>query len=227
MKYFMDTEFNQEVDPVELISIGIKAEDDRELYAIAQFSREACDTWLHKNVLPILDRQWDIIHPTTICLGGNSTSGVRRRRTERRDLRAEATECGGVDWTPPSNTPPPPGVPHAEIADAITAFVGLDPKPEFWGYFADYDWFLFTRLWGRSGWMKMPRKFPRLCMDLKQYAIHLGVQKLPTPFKPEHHALVDARWTKHAFEFLMTHQHRKPCGCYGATGEHEAPCWMK
>lgn len=34
MRYFFDTEFNEEVDPIDLISIGIIADDGREFYAI-------------------------------------------------------------------------------------------------------------------------------------------------------------------------------------------------
>ena len=35
-----------------------------------------------------------------------------------------------------------------EMAQRIKRFIGYD-SPEFWGYFADYDWVLFCWLFGR------------------------------------------------------------------------------
>src|SRR5262249_54450036 len=89
-----------------------------------------------------------------------------------------------------------------------------DQNPEFWGYFADYDWYLFTRLWG---FMRMPAYFPKLCFDLKQYAYHLGVarDRFPKELQPEHNALVDARWNKKLYDFLSgidLEQRRKSSG---------------
>ena len=60
MKYFLDTEFNEEVDPIEMISIGVVAEDGREFYAINSEYRtnstrwETCHEWVRKNVKPHL-----------------------------------------------------------------------------------------------------------------------------------------------------------------------------
>jgi hypothetical protein len=64
MKYFLDTEFNQEVDPVELISIGIVAEDGREFYRIADFDEKRLDHWLRTHVLPNLELpEFDLSEP--------------------------------------------------------------------------------------------------------------------------------------------------------------------
>jgi hypothetical protein len=56
MKYFLDTEFWDRDNKIDLISIGIVAEDNREYYAInANFPHDECkDLWIKKNVLSLL-----------------------------------------------------------------------------------------------------------------------------------------------------------------------------
>lgn len=39
-------------------------------------------------------------------------------------------------------------------------------QPEFYGYFSDYDWVLFCSLFGRM--IDLPKGFPYYCIDLKQ-----------------------------------------------------------
>lgn len=172
MKYFLDTEFNQTVDPVELISLGIVAEDGREFYGTAAgFREEACDDWLKTNVLPALD----ILPP---------------------NFRFDPMDSSKSRYCPKATL--------SVMRTYLENFIGIDRDIEFWGYYADYDWYLFTRFWG---FMNMPKHFPKLCFDIKQYQHQLegikGKITLPKAFKPEHHALVDARWNKHAYEFLQ------------------------
>jgi hypothetical protein len=60
MKYFLDTEFHEDGRTIDLISIGIAAEDGREYYAISEdFNRTYAygHAWLRENVLPSLP--WD------------------------------------------------------------------------------------------------------------------------------------------------------------------------
>src|SRR5215207_5628685 len=87
---------------------------------------------------------------------------------------------------------------RAELADAIVSFAG--PKPEFWGYYADYDWVVLCQLYGTM--MDLPDGWPMYCRDLKQWCDQLGNPSLPEQGKDEHHALADARWNKRAWEFL-------------------------
>lgn len=57
MRYFYDTEFNEDGHTIDLISIGIAAEDGREFYAVnadADWDRIHDDPWLMKNVVPHL-----------------------------------------------------------------------------------------------------------------------------------------------------------------------------
>ncbi len=91
----------------------------------------------------------------------------------------------------------------SQIADDIKEFCDPDEfgKPEFWGYYADYDWVVFAQMFGTM--MDLPKGFPMYCNDIKQLCFSLGNPKLPQQGKGEHNALADAGWNKKAFEFLM------------------------
>ena len=80
-------------------------------------------------------------------------------------------------------------------------------KPEFWGYYADYDWVCLCQLFGTM--MDLPKGWPMYCRDIKQFCDSLGNPKLPDQGKDEHHALADARRNKRAWEFLILYGHRK------------------
>lgn len=95
-----------------------------------------------------------------------------------------------------------------EIAQKVLAFVGTDPAPVFYGYFADYDWVCFCWLFGTM--MELPKGWPMYCYDLKQLAEefreHTGtdVPAMLQPVGDEHNALVDARFNKRLHEALLT-----------------------
>jgi hypothetical protein len=85
------------------------------------------------------------------------------------------------------------------IALMIRQFVGED-KPQFWGYYADYDWVVFCQTFGAM--IDLPKGWPMYCRDIKQLCDDLGNPELPKQGKGEHNALADARWNKVAHEFL-------------------------
>ncbi|AYN57938.1 Rnase H [Arthrobacter phage Faja] len=63
MKYFYDTEFHEDGRTIDVISIGIIAEDGREYYAVnrdADWNRIGAHPWLMANVVPHLPpmRDW-------------------------------------------------------------------------------------------------------------------------------------------------------------------------
>lgn len=99
-----------------------------------------------------------------------------------------------------------------EIRDGLLAFVNEGGRPpEFWAYFADYDWVVLCQLFGRM--VDLPKGWPQLCLDLKQEMIRLGVKReeLPHPegFGPAHNALNDARWCRAAWHVLATIEHSR------------------
>lgn len=99
--------------------------------------------------------------------------------------------------------------PKAQIAKDIVEVVGA--RPEFWAYYADYDWIVMCQLYGTM--MDLPEHWPRYCNDLKQEMARLGVtrddiehgieqeQQLIEPAHHreqliEHHAMDDAKWCR-------------------------------
>jgi hypothetical protein len=154
MRYFLDTEFDDNGRTIELISIGIVGEDGREFYRISnEFDPEACNPWVKQNVL-------------------NQLTGPRHARSE--------------------------------IRDGIKAFISGDSLPDFWGYFADYDWVVFCQLFGTM--LSLPAGWPNMCMDVKQLAIHMGmphINKIVPPPDDAHNALSDAKWTMEMYKKLV------------------------
>jgi hypothetical protein len=52
MKYFLDTEFIEQPCTIQLISIGLVAEDGREFYAISnEFDVNLASPWVMENVI--------------------------------------------------------------------------------------------------------------------------------------------------------------------------------
>lgn len=159
MRYFLDTEFIERGRqyPIELVSIGIVSEDERELYCISsEFNPDHANQWVRDNVL----------------------------------MKLGHYRC------PPSTI--------EEIASAVQQF--CDPelygKPEFWGYYADYDWVVFCQMFGSM--IDLPKGWPMYCNDIKQLSKQVGDPQLPQQGKSEHHALADARWNRMAFHYLLS-----------------------
>lgn len=88
----------------------------------------------------------------------------------------------------------------AEIASGVQQFVGSHEKPQFWGYYCDYDWVVFCWLFGSM--IELPKGWPMYCRDLKQWCDQLGNPILPPQVSMEHNALEDARWNRKAWNFL-------------------------
>ena len=180
MKYFLDTEFIEDGRTIELLSIGIVAEDGREFY---QCNRDAsldnASDWIVWNVYPHL--------------------GVRKRHGSSTWIWRESKRQRDSDlrWEPGADV-----VPHSEIRNRLRSFVGEDAKPEFWSYYADYDWVAFCQLFGRM--IDLPKGWPMYCRDVKQLCDDLGNPDLPKQTTPEHHALNDAIWTKEAYDYLQS-----------------------
>lgn len=88
---------------------------------------------------------------------------------------------------------------RGSIARAVRRFVG-DEKPEFWGYYAAYDWVAFCWLFGAM--IDLPKGWPMYCRDIKQLCDAIGNPKLPASGNDEHHALHDARWNRSTLAWL-------------------------
>ncbi|MRI57460.1 3'-5' exoribonuclease [Methylobacterium sp. DB1607] len=84
-----------------------------------------------------------------------------------------------------------------ELRRRILHFAG--EAPEFWAYFAAYDWVLLCQIFGRM--IDLPRGWPMFVRDVQQWRAELGNPDMPAPAN-EHDALADALWTREAWERL-------------------------
>lgn len=110
------------------------------------------------------------------------------------------------DHVLPTLDPVKHGVAYAEIGPKVLAF--CTGHPEFWAYYGAYDWVAMAQLFGRM--VDLPAHWPMWCRDVKQLCMDLGNPELPKQAaKDEHNALMDARWTKGAWEFLRDRANRQ------------------
>lgn len=128
------------------------------------------------------------------------------RQTDKRDANLWSRDGGsGGFWT------------LDLIASEVRRFVSAgDDRPEFWGYYADYDWVALCQLYGRM--VDLPEGWPMFCMDLKQLAVFLGNPELPKQDGTEHHALADARWNRDTFDWLAEYSIANNYGVRFVTG---------
>jgi len=91
-------------------------------------------------------------------------------------------------------------MPQSEFGSSIVEFVGTDSRPEFWGYYSDYDWVIFCWQFGRM--IDLPNHFPMYCRDLIQLIDSLG-ELVKEQTEAEHDALADARWIRDTYNVLM------------------------
>lgn len=95
---------------------------------------------------------------------------------------------------------------HDSERFALMQFTGLTDrnfageKPEFWAYFADYDWVVLCQLFGRM--VDLPGQWPMFCMDVQQLIVQTGIKKIPGHYGAPHNALDDAIWCKRVYEFI-------------------------
>lgn len=185
MKYYLDTEFIENGVTIDLISIGLVADDGRTYYAQNKECKfDKASDWVVRNVFPHL------IH-FSMARAGCRSCGERQFNGGGDKLTGKC-----IDESCPWRF-------RFEIRDELKLF--CDPekygKPEFWGYYADYDWVAFCQLFGTM--IELPKGFPMYCRDIKQLSDELGGHRIPKPEVEIHHALSDAEWNKQAHNFLL------------------------
>jgi hypothetical protein len=183
IKYFIDTEFIEDGRIIELISIGIVAEDGREYYAQSvEFDPAYASGWVREHVLTHLKT----------C---SSTGKWNMDKSLYSWCRCDKPDC--------------PWRQRNEIADEIRAFLDIEKygEPELWGYYSAYDHVAFCQLFGTM--MDLPEGYPMYTRDLKQWCDTLGNPRLPDQGESEHYALADARWNRQAWQFLHAHEGNK------------------
>ena len=119
MLYYLDTEFIEDGHTIDLISIGLVAEDGREYYAL----HYGCDykkanDWVKQNVLSNLP-------PEPLPQLYATTEGFKNSISYKQGWRNKDL-----------------------IAEEILEFINDDPQPEFWGEYCAHDWIALTQLFG-------------------------------------------------------------------------------
>jgi len=199
MKYYIDTEFlegtqkekfpislfrKETPNTIDLISIGIVAEDGREYYAISKdFNLEEAwnrfdlkETSPAKKYIGIFEEKvyWireNVLKPIMVELQVqyNKDTGKSKDGWDFKTFKFLINRYGKT---------------NKQIAEEIKAFMLLnkttkgsktfyaehnpilDRPIEFYAYYADYDWVAFCWLFGKM--INLPKGFPMYCIDLKQ-----------------------------------------------------------
>jgi hypothetical protein len=181
VKYFIDSEFVEDGATIDLLSIAIVGEDGRSLYrCFADAKLGRADDWVVFNVYPKL--------PVMKTCGDDSQWRWSLGRSQAMGVAVNN---------------------RRDVVEDILEFLEDDERPEFWGYFADYDWVAFCQLFGRM--IDLPGKFPKFCMDLRQWRMELGeaIWRKAVPAQnpaSEHSALADAEWVRDAYMALLPHR---------------------
>lgn len=175
-RFWLDTEFYEDGSTIDLISIGVVAESGREFYAESSnfnWLRVPEEHWIQENVRPRLYSQTQ------------DNDFLRQGNAWKRD--------GGVGGL----------MSRDEIRGTLLSFVEEErgeTTPQFWAYYAAYDWVAVAQLFGRM--IDLPKGWPMYCMDIKQRAVMLGDPDLPRQEGGNHNALEDARHNKVMSDFL-------------------------
>jgi len=106
------------------------------------------------------------------------------------------------DWVRENVIPNLTGPGHwtrEKMATDIISFAGLNP--EFWAYYADYDWVVLCQLFGTM--MDLPGSWPMYCRDFKQWLDDNGNPRMSEQGSMHHNAIADARHLKENFDALM------------------------
>lgn len=92
-------------------------------------------------------------------------------------------------------------LPREEIAKAIKTFAGI--QPEFWAYYASYDWIVLCQTFGTM--MDLPEHFPMFVRDLKVLLDDCKLNPHSLVEKPTniHNALDDAAWNRSIYQELQ------------------------
>jgi hypothetical protein len=184
MRYFYDTEFLEDGHTIDLISIGIVADDGRELYAVAQEvgeeplrSRIRSHDWLMMNVVPHLPLK----------------PGTASRPSEKL-LTGGGRIPGHFVLDDASNVI----MPRRMIRNAVRDFLLANDGAELWADFGAYDHVALCQLFGSM--VGLPPGLTMFTNEFQQAWRARGCPALPPPCGGLHNALEDARYLRACFD---------------------------
>jgi len=180
MKYFLDTEFIEKPNMIDLISIGIISENDDTFYGESiNWDISQCNDWIKENVIPHLKWRNDF---------DDSVQKINSCKKFTHVSKAKVWSCFGE---------------NSYIGKVMNEFISDtcdSEKIEFYGYYADYDWVVFCWLFGKM--IDLPEGFPKYCKDVKQMIDEKGNPKKPKQISGEHDALADAIYHKYLYNWV-------------------------
>lgn len=180
MKVFYDTEFVEDGRTIDLISIGLVAEDGREYYAVQKQTRKQWrrlhkHAWLRENVLPGLPTLYG---DARLYYAGRSNplaiDFYAREFKPRERIRTEVAEF---------------------IQDS-------GPDVELWADYGAYDHVVLCQLFGTM--MDLPSGVPMWTHDFQQAWEAVGRPELPPQTVGLHNALADAQHLRLQFLALVS-----------------------
>lgn len=181
-KYFYDTEFIENGNTIDLISIGIVCDDGRELYLQnRECSLHLASNWVKENVFPSL-LGFGFGASATSVISGSLGIGVG---------------AGGIVYSLDQE------LWHDKeyIAQQVKDFI-IGDNIELWAYYSAYDHVALCRLFGKM--IDLPKNIPMFTNDIMQFknAFNLHLAELPKQEGILHNALDDAKWVKKCYDYL-------------------------
>jgi hypothetical protein len=125
-------------------------------------------------------------------------------RDDGAEFYAEAAECDrakGCEWVQKNVIAhlTGPVLSRKQIVEEVKIFCGF--QPEFWAYYAAYDWLCLCQLFGRM--LDVPQDWPNFVNDIQSLRSWKGVRDQPIQTEVAHHALHDARWNMQFFDHIL------------------------
>jgi len=211
--YCYDTEFLEDGNTIELISIGIVCEDGREYYAVNADMPELLITqhdWLRENVWPHLP----LLKTHVETFGGQVIrENLRTSRLDRSDIHVKPKSLIAEEVRRFFRTP---------IELGGIQLICDDGGPELWAYYGAYDHVALAQLWGPM--VDLPAGIPMFTHDIMQELSRRGLAGVDLAtvvprVSHKHHALADAQWNMQVLNALRAPSHLRPIGLLGASAE--------
>lgn len=181
MRYWLDTEFIDTGEAINLISIGIVAEDGREIYLQhSDFIVSWASAWVKERVFPHL----------SVC----PNDAENPERLNSRHIGVGECQLEKCPWRT-----------REEMEGEVRAFLDIDKygKPELHGWCAGYDFVVFCQIFGSM--MDLPDGWPHYIKDFQQILDERGItdDQLPEQGEGLHNALADAQHLKKLWGYIV------------------------
>ena len=216
LRFFLNTQFMDLGNAIDLISIGIECSNGNKYYAISnEFNPRNAADWVVDNVLSVLP---DIHIFGDKSYGDFLVSDPRWQPTIIKHSLPTDEEVTNCPWKNRSDIafdvtyflkkgslPDYKSLAFTSFSKIAIANEKPDHDIEIWSYYSAYHWVAFCQLFGKM--IDLPYGIPHYCLDVKQYVKRLCNPKLPSSFQTITKPLTaiekagkiseDYKWLKH------------------------------